>query len=83
MQILGAIGHVILVSKPKNEMPILGLNSSSSKTNGTNGIKLSNLDASGHALSALKHKPFFIYLFIYYANHMVVTATRKPPKLES
>ena len=55
MQILEAIGHVIQVSEPKNEMQILGLNSSSSKTNGTRGIKLSNLEASGHALSALKN----------------------------
>ena len=46
-----------MLSKPKNEMPILGLNSSSSKTNGTMGIKLSNLEASGNALSALKNKP--------------------------
>ena len=56
MQILGAIGHVIQVSERKNEMPILGLNSSSSKTNGTRRIKVSNLEASGHALSALKNK---------------------------
>ena len=47
VQILGAIGHAIRVSEPKNETPILGLNSSSSKTNGTRGIKLSNLEASG------------------------------------
>ena len=71
VQILGAIGHSIRVSQPKNEMPILGLNSSRSKTNGTRGIKLSNLGASGHALSALKNKPwrfwhsFFFSLFIY------------------
>ena len=56
-QILGAIGDAIRVSEPKNEMPILGLNSSSSKTNGSRGIKLSNLEASEHALSALKNKP--------------------------
>ena len=57
MHILGAISHAIRISKPKNEMPIFGLISSSSKTNGTRGIKLSNLEASGHALSALKNKP--------------------------
>ena len=55
MQILGAIGYVIQVSEPKTEMPIGGLNTSSSKTNRTKGIKLSNLEASGHALSALKN----------------------------
>ena len=43
--------------QPKNEIPILGLNSSPSKTNRTRGIKVSNLEASGHALSALKNKP--------------------------
>ena len=57
MQILGAIGHAIRVFKPKNEMPSLGLNSSCSKTNGTREIKLSNLEASGHAFSPLKNKP--------------------------
>ena len=57
MQILWAIGHVIRVSEPKNEMPIVALNSSSSKTNGTRGIKVLNLEASGHALFALKNKP--------------------------
>ena len=57
VQILGAIGHAIRVSKPKNESPIVGLNSSRSKTNGTRGIKRSNLEAFGHALSALKNKP--------------------------
>ena len=57
VQILGAIGRVIRVSKPKNEMLIVRLSSSSSKTNGTRGIKVSNLEASGHALSALKNKP--------------------------
>ena len=40
----------------KNEMPNLALNSSSSKTNRTRGIKVSNLEASGHAVSALKNK---------------------------
>ena len=57
VQILGTISHVIRVSEPKTEMPIVGLNSFSSKTNGTGRIKLSNLEASGHALSALKNKP--------------------------
>ena len=50
VHLLGAISHAIRVSKPKNEMPTLGLNSS-------RGIKLSNLEASGHALSAVKNKP--------------------------
>ena len=70
VQILGAIGFVIWVSEPKNEMPIIVLNSSSSKTNGTRRIKLSNLEAFGHALSALKNKPWqfrhFFFLFIYF-----------------
>ena len=57
MQILGTIGHVTRVSEPKNEMPMLGLNRPSSKANRTRGIKLLNLEASGHALSALKNKP--------------------------
>ena len=57
VQILGAISHVMRVSEPKNEMPIVGLNSSSSKTNSTRRIKVSNLEASEHALSALKNKP--------------------------
>ena len=56
IQILGAIGHVIRVSKPKTEMPILGLNSTSSKTNRTRGIKVSHLEASGQAVSVLKNK---------------------------
>ena len=43
--------------RAKKEMPIAALNSSSSKTNGTRGIKVLNLEASGHALSALKNKP--------------------------
>ena len=70
MQILGAIGHVIWVSEPKTEAPIVGLNSSSSKTNHTRGIKVLNLEASGHAVLALKKlimtisAHFFLYLFI-------------------
>ena len=47
---------VIRVSELKNEMPIVGLNSSSSKTNGTSRIKFSNLEVSGHAFSPLKKK---------------------------
>ena len=53
-------------------MPIVILNSSSSKTNRSRRIKVSNLEASGHALSAFKskfwqfrHFFFFIYSFIY------------------
>ena len=38
VQILGAVGYVIRVSEPKTEMPIEGLNSSSSKTNRTRKI---------------------------------------------
>ena len=57
MQILEAISDVIRVSEPKNEIPIVALTSPSSKTNRTRGIKVSNLEASGHALSALKNKP--------------------------
>ena len=71
MHILGAIGHVIRVSEPKPETSIVGLNSSSSKTYCTWGIKVSNLEASGYELSALKIIYdnsntffFFIYLFI-------------------
>ena len=56
VQILGAIGHVIWVFDPKTELLIVGLNSSSSKTNCTIGIKVSNLEASGQAVSALKNK---------------------------
>ena len=56
VQILGAIGHVIQVSEPKAETPIVGLNSSSSKTNCARGIKVLSLEASGHAISALKNK---------------------------
>ena len=71
VQIFGAIGCIIRVSEPKTEMPIAGLNSSSSKTNCTRGIKVSILEASGQAVSALKNKLwrfwhcFFLYLFIY------------------
>ena len=57
MQIFRAIGHVIRVSEPKTETPTIGLNNSSSKTNRTRGIELSNLEASAHALLALKNKP--------------------------
>ena len=56
VQIFEAIGRVIQISEPKTEMPIVALNSSSSKTNPTRGIKVSNLEASGHALLALKNK---------------------------
>ena len=73
VQILGAIGRAIRVSEPKNEMPFLGLNSFSSKTNGTTGIKLSNLEASGHALSALKNKPWrfrhFLFVYLFSKSH--------------
>ena len=55
VQILEPIGLVTWVSEPKTETPIIGLNSSSSKTNRTRGIKVSNLEVSGHALSALKN----------------------------
>ena len=70
MQILGAIGQVIRVSEPKTEMLIVDLNSSSSKTNSTKEIKLSNLEASGQAVSALKNNVYddsniFFCLFIY------------------
>ena len=68
MQNFGAIGHVIRVSEPKNETLIGGLNSSSSKTNRTRETTVSNLEASGHAVSALKivtiQTFFFLYLFI-------------------
>ena len=56
MQILEEVGHVIRVSEPKTEMPIVALNSLSSKTNRIRRIKVSNLEAFGHALSALKNK---------------------------
>ena len=70
---LGAIDHVIRVSLPKTEIPIGGLNSSSSKTKRTSEIKLSNLEASGQTVLALKKLIltiptlffFFIYLFVY------------------
>ena len=71
VQILGVIGHVIRVFETKTEMPIGGLNSSSSKTNRSSGIKVSNLEAFGQAVSAPKNKLwrfrhfFFLYLFIF------------------
>ena len=40
------------ISEPKTDIPIEGLNSSSSKTNRRRRIKVSNLEASGHAVSA-------------------------------
>ena len=72
---LGAIGHVTRVFEPKNEMLIVGLNSSSSKTNGTRRITLSNLEVSGHALSALKNyiyddsDTFFFFLSLLRKSH--------------
>ena len=69
MQILRAIGCMIRVSEPKTETPIRGLNNSGSQTNCTSRIKVSNLEAPGHAVSAPKNKLrrfrhffFFIYL---------------------
>ena len=56
LQILGGIGHVKRVSKPKTEMPIGSLNSSSSKTNRSSGRKVSILEAFGQAVSAPKKK---------------------------
>ena len=55
-QILGKIGQVIRVSKPNTKMPIGGLNRSSLKTNHRSAIKVSNLEAPGHALAAPKIK---------------------------
>ena len=75
VQILGAIGHVIWVSEPKTEVPIVGLNSSSSKTNHTRGIKVLNLEASGHAVLALKKinyddsDMFFFFIYILSKSH--------------
>ena len=42
--------------EPKTEIPILGLISSSSKTNRTSGIKVSKLEASGQAVLTPKKK---------------------------
>ena len=56
LQMLGASGHLIRVSKPKTEMPIGGLNSSSSKINHRRRIKVSHVEAPGHAVSAPKIK---------------------------
>ena len=70
VQIFEAIGYVIRVSEPKTETLIGGLNSSSSKSNRTRRIKVSNLEACGHAVSAPKNKSwrfrhfFFLYLFV-------------------
>ena len=50
MKILGAIGHVIRVSEPKTEMPVGGLNSSSSKTNFSRRILVLNLEAAGNVV---------------------------------
>ena len=47
---------MIRISGPKNKMPIGGLNSSSSKTNRTSRIKISNLEAPGLAVLAPKDK---------------------------
>ena len=55
VQILGAISNVIKVSAPKTEMPIGGLNSSSSKINHRR-IKVPNLEVPGHAVLAPKMK---------------------------
>ena len=93
MQILGAIDRVLQVFKPKTEMPNVDLNSSSSKTNRTSGIKVSNLEAPGQEFQLPKTNydnfdtffflSLFICLFIYSANHIMVTKTPKPPKLET
>ena len=56
VKILGAIGHVIRVSEPKTEMPTGDLNSSSSKSNRRSRIKVLNLEALVHAVSAHKNK---------------------------
>ena len=40
----------------KTEMPLEGLNSSSSKTNRISAIKVSNLEVTGHAVLAPKIK---------------------------
>ena len=56
MQILGAIGFVIHVSELKTEMPIGGLKSSSSESNRRSRIKVSKLEAPGHAVSTPKIK---------------------------
>ena len=68
---------MIRVFELKTEMPIVALNSSSSKTNRTREIKVSKLEASGHALLAVKNKlrrfrhfffSFFISFFIIYLS---------------
>ena len=70
-------------------MPIVGLNSPRSKTNGTRGIKVSNLEASGHdfQLSKINHDDsdtFFLYLLIYSLSKSHYSDnTPKPPKLET
>ena len=75
--ILEALTHVIRVSKPKTEMPVGGLNNSGSKTNRTRRIKVSNLEASGHAVSAPKNKPwrfwhiFFLSFFMYLLSKLL------------
>ena len=84
VQILGAIGFVILVSEPRTEMPIEGLNSSSSKTNRRRRIKVSNWEAPGRAVSAPKIKIWrFQHFFIYLSTFFIDTTTPKPPKLET
>ena len=50
VQILEAISPVTRVSEPKTEMPIGGLNRTSSKTNCWRRIKLSNLEAPENAV---------------------------------
>ena len=64
VQILEAVSYVIRVSQSKTAMSIGDL---SSKTNRTRGIKVSNLEASGHAVSAPKNKLWqFRHFFLFH-----------------
>ena len=53
-------------SETKTEMTIVGLNSYSSKTNLWSRIKVSNLEAPGHAISAPKIKLRRFHHFFFY-----------------
>ena len=73
--------------RAKNWNANRSLNSSDSKATCARRIKVSNLEASGHTVSAPPKKTMtiptlFFSLFIS-ANYFLVTKTTKPPKLET
>ena len=68
-----AIGHIIWVSQPKTEMLVGGLHDSSSKTNRTCRIKVSNLKARGQAVSAPKNKLWYFRPLFFFFYETTVT----------